>query len=81
MTKTIYCDEFRKIFKIDKPCCASCHDEYEDDNNQYYETVIGSDFTVIELPNKEYVFASLCCSMIHTKELKEAARDDLYGKI
>ena len=70
--RTIFCDEFREIFKINKPCCANCHDEYEDEYVHYYETVIGSNMVVIRLPTKEIVFVQLCCSMLHTKELEEA---------
>ncbi len=81
-TRTIFCDEFREIFKIDKPCCASCHDEYEDDlelGTSY--SVIGSDYEVIQLPSGEYVKAQLCCAMIHTPELEKATREGLYGTI
>jgi len=64
--RTIYCDEFREIFKIDKPCCAECHEEYEDENIPYYESVIGESFVILTLPDGENVMAHLCCSMLHT---------------
>lgn len=72
--RTIYCDEFIKAFGIDKPCCSSCHDEAdeEDELNVDYGAVINSGYDLIRLPSGEHVKAQLCCVMHSTKEFKEA---------
>ena len=78
--KIDHCEFLRKLFDVDFPCCASCHEEYE------WGLKTGTFLPMCEHGGmgEDIPFLRLCCAFNHfmddlTEEQKQKIRDN-YDK-